>query len=857
MLLFIFILITTGCSGGCNIGSIIGFGSGGSLDAGFGNNGIATIEIGAAIKFPAVIAVQPDGKIVVGGFNGADENRVFVLTRYNTDKSFDIDFGDLGKVITDIGGKMDTVNGIAIQEDGKIILAAYAGSRFNRNFVFYRYNSDGFLDLEFGNNGKLIAEKPEGIDFFHAIAVQSDGKFVLRGFVKSISSGGNPNAYPGYLVRYNPDGSLDTLFGVRGIAALDISLTRRYIEGSNNSIAIQPDGKIVAAGDNDGNFTLARYNDNGSLDITFGDEKNKLGLVIRTGGGKTTTSVGGEGAVSCVAVQPDGKILLGGTASEQRSLHMDFVLVRYNDNGSLDMNFGEYGEYYYGQYIKKRGGGKIITDIGSMRDDVRSIVIQPDGKIMAAGYYKIGDTLNLAKVQYDSGGTLVDYIKIVLKNRENIINAIAIQPDNKIVVAGYIGSGFISGDGYSDFAVFRFNTDGALDDSFGNRGIVITKSGNKENVINAIAIDPDGKIFAAGYTGDDNSSDIALVRYNDDGSLDTTFFGSRFVVTLKEIDGVEVKQQRFGRGGIVIKNLFGNSINAATAMAIQPDGKIVVAGYTGRDGVDKGYTVRYRDFVLLRFNPEGFLDNSFGGNGMITVPIGGIENVATAVAIQPDGRIIIGGSTRKEKDSASEFVLVRYNSDGSIDNSFGNQGRVNISESVSGITAKEFVIQPDGKIAVVGQHIRLDPEEQKNPFLAPAERTISDLVIISYNIDGSLDRGFGNYGKALTPIESLTSRNRFAVAIQTDGKIVLGGSASGKKQKFENFALQRYKANGVLDTNFGKGGKVITEINKAISGINAITIQPDGKIIAVGRYCGSGNPLITSNCDFALARYNP
>ena len=101
--------------------------------------------------------------------------------RYNTDGSFDLDFGELGKVLYRDWRQKDTVNGIAIQEDGKIILAAYAGSRFDRNFLLYRYSNDGFLDLEFGKEGKLIAEKAEGIDFFHAIAVQSDGKFVLRG----------------------------------------------------------------------------------------------------------------------------------------------------------------------------------------------------------------------------------------------------------------------------------------------------------------------------------------------------------------------------------------------------------------------------------------------------------------------------------------------------------------------------------------------------------------------------------------------------------------------------------------------------------------------------------------------------
>ena len=841
LILFIFITIITGCNGGCNIGSIIGFSPGGSLDTSFGNNGIIVTGIGSAIEFPVVTAIQPDGMVVVGGYvvrgyDGSVADRYFVFVRYNTDGSFDLDFGELGKVLTEIGGKKDTVNGIAIQEDGKIILAAYAGSRFDRNFLLYRYSNDGFLDLEFGKEGKLIAEKAEGIDFFHAIAVQSDGKFVLRGFVDSVKSGGSPNAYPGYLVRYNPDGSIDKSFGVLGIVSLNISLTRRYIEGSNNTIAIQPDGKIIVVGDGGGNFILARYNDNGSLDITFGEEKDRFGRVIHTGGGKTTTSNSSESAVSCVAIQPDGKILLGGTASEQRSLHMDFVLVRYNDNGSLDMNFGEYGEYYYGRYIKKRGGGKVITEIGSMRDDVRSIAIQPDGKIMAAGYYQKGDTHNLAIVQYNSDGIYDTGYRIQLKNRENVMNTIALQPDNKIVIGGYVGSGYMSGEGHREFALFRYNPNGILDDSFGYRGIVITNSGNKENVINAIAIQPDGMILVAGYTGDGNSSDITLVRYNDDGRLDTAFLGT---------------------GATVIKNFSGNNINAATDMAIQPDGKIVVVGYIGYDGVEKSRTVRYRNFALLRFNPEGILDNDFGSNGMATAPISGIENIATAVAIQTDGKIIIGGSTRKAQDSISEFVLVRYNSDGSIDNSFGNQGKVIISEAVGGITAKRFVIQPDGRIVVVGQHTRLDPSEQNNPFLAPLERTISDLVIIRLNIDGSLERGFGNYGKAVTPIDKMGSLNSSTIAIQPDGKIVTGGSASGKKQKFGNFAMQRYKTNGVLDANFGKGGKVINEINNAISSINAITIQPDGKIVAVGRYCGSGSPFNVSNCEFALARYNP
>ncbi len=379
----------------------------------------------------------------------------------------------------------------------------------------------------------------------------------------------------------------------------------------------------------------------------------------------------------------------------------------------------------------------------------------------------------------------------------SVIRAIAVQSDGKIVAAGYSG---VFNSPMNDFALARYNTNGTLDATFGTGGKVTTDLGYYELAF-AVLIQTDGKIVAVGFSSGDSAigSSFALVRYNPDGSLDTSF----------------------GTGGKV-RTKINNVDSQAYAAALQPDGKIVVAGLN-EDSRSR--------FALARYNLDGTLDTSFGNGGAVTTVFGN-SNIQSAydVVIQADGKIIALGSVFLAR---YDFALARYNTDGSLDNTFGTGGRVvtdfGNSSADDGIA---IAIQADGKIVAVGRRSVSDES--------------GDFALARYNTNGSLDASFGAGGKVITPTAEFDTAS--AVAIQANGKIVAAGGLGS--YPLSDFVLRRYNTDGSLDTTFGAGGTVTTIINGSDEA-SALAIQSDGKIIAAG---SSGNPQ-NNTSDFALVRY--
>lgn len=372
--------------------------------------------------------------------------------------------------------------------------------------------------------------------------------------------------------------------------------------------------------------------------------------------------------------------------------------------------------------------------------------------------------------------------------------ATALQSDGKIVAAGYVNVGSIQ------FALARYHADGSLDTSFDGTGKVMTPVLGTDDKAFAVALQTDGKIVAAGAaknSGQDNY-DFAVVRYNGDGTLDTTWGGTGKVTT-------------------AISTTY---LDRATSVAIQADGRVVVAGYEFRIGGD--------NTILVRYNPDGTLDTSFGGTGIVNTNVG-VTDQANAVVIQTDGKIVSGGTAN------GGFALVRYNVDGSLDTSFGGDGIVLTSFPFgSGGPANSLAIQSDGRIVAAGYVDR-----------GGAGGPMADFAVVRYNTDGTRDTSWGENGRALT---TLTYQNDFAygVAIQADGKVVVAGSI----EDYHDFAVVRYRTNGTLDPSWGGTGKVITSVSSSYDAANSVLIQPDGKIIA------GGNSFNGGNYDFALVRYS-
>ncbi|MCE5211031.1 MAG: Ig-like domain-containing protein [Deltaproteobacteria bacterium] len=379
---------------------------------------------------------------------------------------------------------------------------------------------------------------------------------------------------------------------------------------------------------------------------------------------------------------------------------------------------------------------------------------------------------------------------------DDIANALGIQSDGKIVVAGtaYNGSDY-------DFAAVRYNSDGSRDSTFDTDGIVTTPIGSSDDSANALGIQSDGKIVIAGSTYNGSDYDFAVVRYNSNGTLDTTF----------------------GTGGIVTTPI-GSSDDSAYALGIQSDGKIVVAGYT--------YNGSDYDFAVVRYNSDGSLDSTFDTDGIVTTLIGSTYDLPNALGIQSDGKIVVAGSTFN--GSNDDFAVVRYYSNGTLDATFGTGGIVTTSIGSSDDIAHALGIQQsDGKIVIAGSTFN---------------GSKYNFAVVRCNSNGTLDTTFGTGGIVTTSIGS-SDDIAYALSIQSDGKIVAAGYTYNGSDY--DFAIARYNLNGTLDTTFGTGGTVTTPIGSGDDMAYALGIQSDGKIVAAGStYYGSIN-------NFAVVRYWP
>ena len=433
----------------------------GDLDTTFDTDGRVVTDLGGGEKANGV-AQQPDGKLVVVGTTSND----FAVTRYLPDGELDTSFSDDGQVITDLGGS-DRANAVAIQPDGKIVVA---GTN-NQNFALARYNADGSLDTSFAGDGLLsLSTDSLGGNFGAAegtsVAIQTDGKILVGGSIKQ----GEPKKFG--LVRVLADGTLDLSFDSDGFATSQFEpggLSNEEIK----AIAVRADGEIAAVGDyKSGQFALARYNPDGSLDSIFGDG----GRV--TVNNKVSTGYG-------VGWQADGSIVAAGSKSviDQNSANCidssgkkceydDFWLARFNANGTLDPNFGTGGEVTAG--VNSRGND----------DNGRGLLVQADDKIVVFGFS------DMAVHTFSNGG---DTQNVPVEN---------------------------------DFSLARFTGAGALDTSFGISGTVTTPftktcgsnqcdSGNEAY---AGLLQADGKIVVVGVTGTESNStsDFAVARYEND-----------------------------------------------------------------------------------------------------------------------------------------------------------------------------------------------------------------------------------------------------------------------------------------------------------------------------------------------------
>jgi uncharacterized delta-60 repeat protein len=407
---------------------------------------------------------------------------------------------------------------------------------------------------------------------------------------------------------------------------------------------------------------------------------------------------------------------------------------------------------------------------------------------------------------FGAGGTVVTEFPFSYSGAR----AVAIQADARIVAAGFAHT---NDSIISDFALTRYDASGALDPTFGTGGRVRTDFGGRFDEAMAVAAQPDGKVVVAGSSSDATGSDMAVARYNSDGTLDTSFDG----------DGMALVD-------------FGDEASAR-AVALQPDGKIVLAGGVSHP-VGPGCCVS--DFALARLTSAGALDSSFDGDGQVVTDfLPGTDNghdAAQAVLVQADGRIVAAGAGVAGVVSV-DFAVARYLPDGSLDPTFNNDGLVTTDFVGYFDEIRDLAVDTGGRIVTGGQSCE---------FPGNADE-VCDFGLVRYTFDGSLDRRFGRQGRVRTDLGGDVTEGIRGVVVQTDGRIVATGDTSGPGGP--DVGLTRYRADGRLDRSFGVNGVVITPVSPSTDEVGGLALQPDGRLVV------AGTTAVSQSFGFFVSRY--
>lgn len=736
----------------------------GTLDTSFGSEGVVLAAFDVGPGKATAMALQPDGRIILAGTVSTGNDDDFAAARFMPDGSLDASFAVGGQLVVPIGTQHDRASGVALLTDGRIVMGGTTHNDPDADFAMVALLPDGTLDPAFGSDGIKVISIGAGYDAATALAVQADGRIVQVGY----SYVGN---YPEIAaIRLLDDGTLDATFSDEGILRADIG----PYHDKAYAIALQSDGKLVLAGSTysvNEDFVVIRCNTDGSLDAGFGANG-----VVHVG--PTTQTA------QAVYIGNDGRIYLSGNTYWGLSLHTPVVCLL--PNGALDPSFS--------------GNGHVIISFALGADEGRAVLVRPDGRVVVAGraandlrssgeisVFQLGNN-GLLDAQFGDAGR----VTTTAKERMDEARAVAIQPDGRILLAGRSND-----EGIGQMALVRHSWQGQRDVFFGNEGRVRLDIGAGDASANAVAVRSDGRILVAGYVGNGSDSDIALVGLLANGQRDAGF-GSNGVITIALGGGDEV----------------------AHAIRLDPTGRMLIVG-SAFNGTDN-------DLIVVRFAEDGTLDQGFGSGGWTSMDIGGDED-GFAMALQGDGRIVLAGST--VNGSGSGVLVARLEEDGSPDLAFGNAG-VSVLDAGADEVARAVVIDAQQRIVVAGRSFDGDDE---------------DVLVARFDPEGQPDAGFGIGGMVLIG-DANSDESASSVLVRPDGVVMICGSAGVDGN--EDVLLVRIQANGELDPTFFQDGFVTVGIGDGADRALAVALQPDGKLVVCGRAEVNGTD------DFAVIRFN-
>lgn len=746
------------------------------------------------------VAIQADGKILIGGYATVIEGEDFGLIRLNPDGSIDTSFATNGKWTYAPGvDNYDTILDMTLQSDNKILAAGISNDSNNKsrvallrllpngtpdntfgtagfsyiNFaaasesegkklfllpdgkilvagtsyvspynqvVVARFNANGTLDTTFnsgaGYNILTIAGRHNDVD---DLKVDNLGRIIVGGYTWPSGD------LAGMIARLTADGDLDTTFGGTGIV-----ITNRSVAANDNIQSVHPlsDGSILVAGSitiaGDSDFFVSKYTVTGTIDNTF------------NGTGIAQVNNGLTDSCRSMQVASDGSIFLFGNSSG------NMVVAKLTAAVGLDASFG--------------AGGLTSADITGNNDYdyAADSALLSDGRLVVIGYtYLDTEEYSIARFNPDGtmdttlNGTGTGFYDIDGDPYDDIWD-ILLQADGKILIGGTSEK---SDEG--SFAVKRLNTNGSFDATFGASGTATTTPvSGRYSLIKKMHLLANGKILAAGTDYDQ----FILARYLANGSLDTSFAAG---------------------AGIALTEISAGNGERVSSMLVQADGKIIVTGSYNND------------LALVRYSSEGILDTSFGSSGISVLDLGVVDEASTAYELA-DGKLLVAGVTQ------DKFMLLRLNADGTLDTSFASgAGYVTTDVGATSHGFAKMAVLPDGHIILAGQ-------------------ADTHIGIVKYNSDGTLAATFANSGSAILTIPGSTSEVFKDLALQSDGKILIVGAANtGGLRK--GLILQLDSA-GILDSTFGTSGVILEQPSAESfeSELSALAVAPDDSFYAAG-----------------------
>ncbi len=713
------------------------------------------------------------------------------------------------------GGSINgPVRSIAVQPDGKVLMAGeFTTTHGAIRRGIARLNADGTTDHTFMN--ALFGVAGADLPTVYAIALQSDGKALIGGNFTSVNGVGRTN-----IARLNADGSLDAGFQ-NGLLGTD---------GAVYSVAVQSDGKVLVGGlfsrvNRVNRGGIARLETDGRLDSSFQDRQS-----------------GTEGGVYSLAVQPEGKVLVGGGFTSVNGVSRGNI-ARLNADGTLDSGFQ--------------------NGLSGADSIVFSISLQNDGKVLLGGGFRMVNGVsrgNIARLNAD--GSLDNFFQDGLAGaeRDGVFSVLG-QSDGRVLIGGLFAT--VNGVGRNHIA--RLNADGTLDGSFQN------ELAGTDGSVASIAVQSDAKVLLGGTFASVNGVIRRnMARLNADGTLDSGFengvAGPDGTVSAiaRQSDGKLLVGGRFGsvhgvsRGGIARLNANGTldsgfdqgisgPNSSVYSVAAQSDGKVLLGGiFTAVNGVGRSN--------IARLNADGTLDETFQSG------LAGANGGVYSVAVQGDGKVIIGGIFTMVND-ASRSSIARLNADGTLDASFQNElpgadtgvaslavqsdGRVilgGVFTRVNGVTRNHIArLEADGSLdldfqnglaGTDGRVTSVALQSDGKILIAGAFRMVNGLnrsCVARLNPDGTSDRTFLGAGFRAGDIVN-------SVAAQSDGKVVIGGLFTATVGVTTRSGISRLTSTGSIDNGFQRDLTGVGGASSPLSSVNSVAVQSDGRVFIGGRF---------------------